>query len=239
MIYLLYLFFGLAPSVIWLLLYLRKDAHPESKRMVIRIFLYGMLIAIPAIFFEKGFFEISSKIPLSELSLTIVNVFLGVALIEEVLKYVVVREKVLKNSALDEPTDLMVYMIIAALGFAAVENILVLLSPTKTLLIQEASLITIFRFVGATFLHALASGTIGYFLAQYFFKQKTKFLIFGFSLAVILHGIFNFIIILVYEKKLEGTIGFLAVAAILLFFALFVNFAFRKLKKLPSISQIK
>jgi RsiW-degrading membrane proteinase PrsW (M82 family) len=42
----------------------------------------------------------------------------------EIFKYLVVRFKVIKNPAFDEPTDIMLYMIIAALGFAAVENIL-------------------------------------------------------------------------------------------------------------------
>jgi len=31
MIYALFVIFGLLPSVVWLLFYLKKDVHPESK----------------------------------------------------------------------------------------------------------------------------------------------------------------------------------------------------------------
>ena len=118
MIYLIYLFFGLAPSIVWLLFFLRKDAHPESNRMVLRIFLYGVLIALPALFVEIGLSQTFSKIPLSKSIIAILNIFLGVAFIEEFFKYLVVREKVLKDPELDEPIDLILYMIISALGFA-------------------------------------------------------------------------------------------------------------------------
>ena len=118
-----YIIFGVLPSIIWLLFYLRKDVHPEPKLEVIKIFFYGMLIAIPAVFLEmgifKGFDKIGGWMALSPFLITIFNTFIGVALIEEVLKYLVVREKVLKNPEFDEPIDAVLYMIIAALGFAA------------------------------------------------------------------------------------------------------------------------
>ncbi len=46
--YPIYIFFGLAPSFIWLLFFLRKDAHPESNPMILKIFFYGMLAAFPS-----------------------------------------------------------------------------------------------------------------------------------------------------------------------------------------------
>ena len=50
--YPLFLFFGLTPSVVWLLWYLRKDSHPEPKRFLVKIFLWGMLFTVPAIAIE-------------------------------------------------------------------------------------------------------------------------------------------------------------------------------------------
>ncbi len=176
-------------------------------------------------------------------------IFLGVAAIEEIAKYLVVRIKVLKDPEFDEPLDVTLYMIIAALGFAAVENILVLFFPEKPLLIQEASVITAIRFVGATFLHALASGTLGYFLARSFFtpEQKRKLLFVGFSLAIILHGLFNLSIIKIGEGLIVKN-GHIAIAnpqvfyfslftliAILVGLAIFVTFGFRNLKKIASV----
>jgi len=238
MIYLLYFFFGLAPSIIWLLFFLRKDVHPESNRMILKIFLYGMVIALPALFIEIGFSEVTSKIPLPKIGIAILQIFIGVALIEEVLKYLVVREKVLKDPELDEPTDLVLYMIIAALGFASIENILILFSPEKTLLIKEASVISAFRFLGATFLHALTSGTLGFFLAKFFFTAKAKFLILGFALAIFLHGIFNSFIIMIDKGIIDEKLGFFLIAAILAFLSWLVMLSFRRLKEMPSVCKI-
>lgn len=264
MIFFLYIVLGLAPSIIWLLFFLRKDVHPESSRMIILVFLLGMAIVplvaiaecIPIGFhpesgaikcFLPSFFK--DFLPLG----SFLYIFLGVAAIEEIAKFLVIKIKVLKSSELDEPLDIPLYMIIAALGFAAVENILVLFFPAKPLLIKEASIIIAFRFVGATFLHALASGTLGYFLARSFFtpKQKRKLLFTGFALAIILHGLFNFSIIKIGENMMvkNGQIilanpqvfyfALFALIATLVGLAIFVTFGFRNLKKLASICKIK
>ena len=176
MSYPLYILFGVLPSVIWLLFYLRKDVHPEPKSEVIKIFFWGMLIAIPAVFLEMGIFQAFGKLGeffhWSHFLIAIFNIFIGVALIEEVLKYLVVREGILKNPEFDEPIDLVLYMIIAALGFAALENILILFRLGPAFLFSQALEISALRFLGATFLHALCSGTLGFFLAISFFETR-------------------------------------------------------------------
>jgi RsiW-degrading membrane proteinase PrsW (M82 family) len=114
-----YIFFGVLPSIIWLLFYLRKDAHPESNRMILRVFFSGMLIAVPTVFIELGFLEEIEKLSFSPFWLSILKIFVAVALIEELLKYLLVKINVLGHHEFDEPLDTMLYMIIAALGFAA------------------------------------------------------------------------------------------------------------------------
>ena len=177
----LLLIFALFPSIIWLLFFLRKDAHPESNQEIIKIFFYGILAALPAVLIETGIFEEFHKFLLFLSPRFDFSVFLPVlssaillALVEEVLKYLVVREKVLNNPEFDEPTDVMLYMIIAALGFAAFENVLVLFPLGSTFLIKGALTLSALRFIGATFLHALCSGLVGYFLALSFFETKKK-----------------------------------------------------------------
>jgi len=235
MSYPLYIIFGVLPSIIWLLFYLRRDVHPESNRQVIKIFFYGMIAAIPAILLEMGIFKISDELNFSPVLLSILNIFLGVALVEEFLKYLVVREKAFTHAELDEPIDVMLYMIIAALGFAASENILILFSLGPTFLFGETFSISVFRSLGATFLHALCSGAFGYFLALSFFelKNQTKFLVFGLGIATLLHGLYNFSIM-----KLEGSLSFLIPLFILIGLAIFFAFALKRLKKLKSVCKI-
>ena len=230
------LIFALLPSIIWLLFYLRKDAHPESNSMILKIFFYGILSAIPAIFIELGFFQETAKLNLSPFSISFINIFIGVALVEEILKYLVVKTNVLNNAEFDEPLDVMLYMIIAALGFAALENILIFLSSEVYILeFGNTLILASFRFISATFLHALSSGMLGYFIALSFFetKKRSVFLITGFTMATILHGLYNFSIMMEggYSRLLFPTI-------IIAGLAIFVSFGFRKLKKLGSVCKI-
>ena len=229
--YLIYVSLGVLPSFIWLLFFLKKDSHPESNRMVIKIFLYGMLAAIPAALIELGFVNL---FPFSKNAIfaQILYFFIGIALIEELLKYLVVRDKALSDSELDEPTDVMLYMIISALGFAALENI-IYLSPLK---IGEVFLIAAFRFIGATFLHALCSAVLGYFLALSFLKtgEKLKLFAFGLLIAVVLHGLFNFSIIM-----LGGNLKLIVPIIILIVLALAVSLGFKNLKEMASVCKPK
>ena len=225
------LLFGVLPSLIWLAFYLRKDAHPESNRMILKIFFYGMLIALPAIFLELGILSILKdfNIPF------IVYIFLGIALTEESLKYLVIHEKVLSNPEFDEPVDAILYMIIAALGFAAAENILILSGLGNSPLLEEIFAISALRFVGATFLHALVSGIVGYFLALSFFdpegqvygaKNKKRLVFWGLLIAIFLHGLYNLSII-----EIVGPQRFIIPIAILSFSAIFISSGFKKLKR--------
>jgi RsiW-degrading membrane proteinase PrsW (M82 family) len=204
--------------------------------MILKIFFYGMIAAVPAILIEMGIFSELEDLNLPPILLSIFSVFIAVALIEEFLKYLVVKEKVLPNPEFDEPIDVMLYMIIAALGFAASENILILFSLGPTFLFGETISVTAFRFLGATFLHALASGVFGYFLALSFFEMKNrgKFLLLGLGIATLLHGLYNFAIL-----EIEGVLAFLIPAFLLLSLAIFTTFSFKRLKKIKSVCKIQ
>ncbi|MBU3956286.1 PrsW family intramembrane metalloprotease, partial [bacterium] len=179
--YSFYIILGFLPSSIWLLFYLRKDAHPEPKAQVLRIFVWGMLIAPLAVIFELILFWLT--MPTTNLSIIVsvldklndgwratITLILFAPLVEEYLKYRVVRTEIIKKSHFDEPLDAMLYLIIGALGFAAAENLIIVLKSPLMPLSQAFGTIG-FRFLGATLLHALASGIVGYFLAKSFLEN--------------------------------------------------------------------
>jgi len=235
MSYPLYTFFGILPSFIWLLFYLRADKHPESVKMILKIFAFGMLIAFPAILLETGLLDVFENFALPAILSLFLKVFVAVAFIEEILKYSVVKAKVLDNPELDEPIDIVLYMIIAALGFAAIENILILLSLGPAFFLEDVFIISVFRFWGATFLHALCSGVLGVFLALSIFETKKRnlFLVAGLTMVSLLHGLYNFSIM-----NTEGIISWLMPITILAFLAIFLFLGFGKLKKLKSVCKI-
>jgi protease PrsW len=252
------LFFGLAPSLIWLAFFLKKDNHPEPKRMIVKIFLLGVLITLPVFLIEVGARRfISEAWGANSLISIIINGFIGIAFVEEFAKYLVVREKVFRHPAFDEPVDAMIYMIISALGFAALENALIVAPPTELVpigtTIAQAAIISFFRFIGATFLHALASGIFGYFLAISFFKGagKTRTIAAGMILATVLHGLFNVFIIKVEESLAitqQNTLiitnsglflsSSLAILILLLGMGAFTLYGFKKLKNIKSICKL-
>jgi RsiW-degrading membrane proteinase PrsW (M82 family) len=235
MYYPIYIFFGILPSVVWLLFYLRSDVHPEPKSMVLKIFFFGMLSALPAVFIEKGISEELKTLSLSPFLMSFLNNFIGVAAVEEGIKYLVVRGKVLKNPAFDEPIDAMLYMIIAALGFAAVENILILLQLASTLLLGQALLFLVLRFLGATLLHALSSAVVGFWLAHSFIKYKTeklRLISIGLLMAVGLHGLYNFFIMKEVGAKGDILELLAPIAFLLTSLALFVSLGLERLKRI-------
>jgi len=231
-----YIILAVLPSIIWLLFYLRKDKHPEPNRMIIKIFFWGMLITLAAIPLESLYNETLKFFSLQKAMMLLI---MGMAFIEEYLKYFVVKINVLKSPEFDEPTDAMLYMIIAALGFAAAENIFLLNGLSVIGMPTQDILKTILgRFLGAVFLHALASAIIGYFLARsLLLKYERKiFLGLGIFIATCLHGIYNYIIIKITTLPNENFVTLLM--TLLIFMAIAVSWAFKDLEKLKSICKI-
>ena len=234
----LYIFFGILPSLAWFFYYLRKDLHPESKKMILKVFLLGTLVTVPVFFAQVGLAILLQKINAPAVLTNILYWFVVISFTEEVFKFLIVKFEVLRNSEFDEPVDTMIYMIIVALGFAALENILYLFTPIDQISFNEAVnrtvVITIIRFLGATFLHTLCSALIGFFLAISFKESKKYIWIIGIFFAVLLHGIYNFSIM-----SLEGPLKFGVPIAVLVSLAIFVMSGFEKIKKIKSICLIK
>lgn len=236
----LYIILGLLPSLVWLFYYLRKDIHPEPKRMVLRIFLWGALITLPVFFVQMGLAKlleiIGNSVIVSPLVNNLIYWFVVIAFTEELFKYLVVKIKVVTSPHLDEPLDVMLYMVIAALGFAALENILYLFAPTDQVsfneIISRTLTINFIRFIGAVFLHTLCSAVIGYSMAISFCEAKRKKLILvgGILIATALHGLYNFSII-----TLDGYIRFAIPAVVIITLAFLVFAGFENLKKMKGV----
>lgn len=215
--YLILIPLGIVPSVLWLFYYLRKDPHPEPKRLILQVFLLGMATVPLAIIFE---------IAANDLIKNGLALIFSTAIIEEYLKFWVVKKRMLRDSEMDEPTDAMIYLIIAGLGFAALENIFYL---QKIFSESNASFNMVFqlaflRFVTATFLHALASGSVGYFWAlSLLSKPKIKSVIILFSgliFATVIHSFYNYFLLTQQLEILPFLLWVLAV---------FVAVAFQRL----------
>jgi RsiW-degrading membrane proteinase PrsW (M82 family) len=181
---------GIIPAIFWLEFWLREDAHQEPRHVILGSFLLGMatvVIAIPLEHIATLFFPDYGNSTL----------FLWAA-IEEIVKYGAAYLIAIRTRFNDEPIDATIYLITAALGFAALENILFLVGPLADGNIAKGIVTINLRFIGATLLHVICSGIVGVFLGLSFYKSKItrRFLaVAGLAVAIVLHTLFNSFII--------------------------------------------
>lgn len=217
------LILALIPSIVWLIFFLKEDLHPEPRRLILYVFSLGALISVPILIIQLLF----QKFVAGPLNVSILLI-LGLALIEEILKFFVVYWGVGKEPTLDEPVDAMIYTITAALGFATIENIFIIGDRMSYLTLGNVfSAVSIlgFRFIGATLLHGLASAFAGYYWALgRKLGQAKKFIPVGLAVAVSTHFIFN---LAIYRFE---NVNMFYPSLFLVFTALFVFKDFSKLK---------
>ncbi len=209
---------GLIPALFWLWFWLREDkARPEPYGLIALAFIAGMMVVPLALPLQKlacDLFQGGICHPPSE------NLVFIWVIIEEALKYAVALIVVLWHKAVDEPIDIIIYMITIALGFAALENALFIFNPLTAGDITTTVLTGKFRFLGATLLHVLASGTVGALLALAYYKRNSVKLIYGtlgLFIAVVLHALFNFFIMDASGEAILGVFLFVWLGIIVLF----------------------
>lgn len=190
MILLYALFAGILPALLWLWFWLREDnLHPEPRSLITASFIGGMIVVIVAAVLEKYVHDIVSDETYR---------YIAWAAIEEICKFVAVAIIALPSKNMDEPIDAMIYCITVALGFAALENTLFILSPLHSGDIAKGIITGNMRFIGATLVHTVCSAMIGFMIGISYYKNsflKTISLITGVILAITLHAGFNLSII--------------------------------------------
>lgn len=106
----------------------QKDINKEPKKLLFKIFMFGVLSCIPIVIVELLLGEI---FPVEKEGMNFVtafiNVFISIALVEEGFKWIVTKKCGYDNKEFDEVYDIIVYAVFASLGFACLENILYVL----------------------------------------------------------------------------------------------------------------
>lgn len=183
---------GILPAVFWLLFWLREDkVKPEPARVIVGAFLLGavsalFMIPIQSILIKSEYFI---AIPL------VITFFLAFA--EEIAKYISVKFSSLKDIANDEIIDPTIYMITAALGFAALENTLYMINFLGDLSLIESFINGSKRFIGATVVHVVCSAFVGFALSFTYYKKRIvrkTWVIIAMAFAGIIHTTFNYFV---------------------------------------------
>ena len=179
------------PSILIISYFVYSDKFKEPRGEIIKIFIYGILITIPAYFlntylnaFWYANFQVSQEI---------ISSFLTAAPVEEGLKLSILYFYVYKMKDFNEPIDGIVYGVTVSLGFATLENIYYVYLLADYFDTTSMAL-AIARSFSAVPAHAVFGVFMGYFFMKYSFIKKGDNLLFAFLIPFVLHGCYNLFI---------------------------------------------
>jgi len=223
---------GIVPALIWLYFLLREDSRcPEPRSLI--------LIALGA-----GMLSVLAALPLEHLAIVSLptsdpypgtRVIVAWATIEEALKVLLAFTFVLWRREVNESVDFVMYMITVALGFAALENVLFLVAPLADGHVSAGIATQNLRFIGSTLVHVVSSSLVGFSLAVTYKSSgflRALAVLGGLVLAIALHGVFNFLIILRDGQHTFGAFVIVWIATIV-FLGLFEVLKYIRYRRLP------
>ena len=180
-----------APVLIILFyIYYRDKYEKEPILLLIKALVLGMLTVIPVIGLEKF---LGSYLPYLEFSSRLhafYHAFVVAGFSEELLKFIAFYFLIWKSKEYNERFDGIVYAVFVSLGFAWIENIKYLMSFGPE--------IALMRGVLSVPAHALFGVTMGYYfsLSKFSTRKQSKniFFIYALVFPIILHGVYDFIL---------------------------------------------
>lgn len=222
---LLYAFLGgLIPAIIWLWFWLKEDPHKEPQKVLARAFVAGAAV-IPLAMVVEAFFCESGRLTglLADCMSYPFWLLLFWAATEEVFKFAAAYWAALKYRHFIEPIDAPIYLITAALGFAAMENSIFIFKILSSYQNTEIGILTgQLRFLGAMLLHVTTSGIVGASIAFSFFHREHRHrnIVGGLFTASLLHAFFNYFILKTGGENVLSVFLFVWVATIAFIFLL-------------------
>lgn len=128
--------------------------------------------------------------------------FLGVALIEEGIKFLMMRWAIWRLPAFDEPLDGIIYSVMISMGFAVTENVLYVFNSDTYGIAYRTVLIRAFTAVPA---HATFAILMGFFLglAKCIPNKSYWLQVLGLFTAILFHGLYDFFL---FANEIAGTI---------------------------------
>jgi protease PrsW len=171
--------------VIALYVYLRDKYEKEPLSQLLKALGAGILIVIPVVWIEQVFVHI--RPPLTIHGQAFYDAFLVAGLTEELFKFLALYFLIWTNRNFNEKFDGIVYAVFISLGFAAIENVMYVA--------QLGAQTGYIRAVVSVPAHALFGIVMGYYfgLAR-FSKSNTTLILRALFYPVLLHGIFDFIL---------------------------------------------
>jgi RsiW-degrading membrane proteinase PrsW (M82 family) len=178
---------SLAPVLIILFyIYFRDKYEKEPLGMLIKALLLGVVVVVPVIFVEGLLMNLMPQS--GKVAAAAWHAFVVAGSTEELFKFLALYLLIWKSPSFNEQFDGIVYAVFVSLGFAGVENVLYVMDGG-----MQTALI---RAITAVPAHAIFGITMGYYLgiAHTYTELKSNYLARALLVPVILHGIYDFIL---------------------------------------------
>ena len=178
---------AMAPSLaLMIYIYWKDKFDKEPLKELALTFILGALSAVPVIvtghLLKLFGFDESSK----SLLWSLVSMFCVVGFVEEFYKFLAVYVYAYRHKAFNEPFDGITYGVMAAMGFATLENLL------YVFLDDQPETVAWMRMFTAVPAHAFFGVISGYFIGLQRTKNLRGLAIQGVLLAAVLHTCYNF-----------------------------------------------
>ena len=185
---------AILPIIILCIYIYRKDKDKEPAALLRKVFIFGILSVIPIMIIELFVSETISVSDNYNLISLFIAVLVGVALIEELFKWLVVYLKVYNHKEFNHAYDAVVYCVFSSLGFALVENLL--------FVFQNGFAVGLLRAFLTVPSHTCNGVILGYFMGkakqeEYKGNQKlsNRYMFYSLLTPILTHAIYDYLIL--------------------------------------------
>lgn len=208
------IYVAVLPIVLLLSFIYKKDPHPEGKKLLKKVFGFGCLACVPVIICELLYDFLAQAPEIQTYEQIFINTLLGVGLVEEFFKWIVIWWLCYRNKDFDETYDAIVYASYSSLGFACIENILYVLT--------SGMLTGIFRAITSVPGHLCFGVIMGYFLGKARLskargKSSTGYIILSIVAPTVIHTLYDFFLLAENDMLVLVWLAFIVIMFILCF----------------------
>ncbi len=191
------LFIAMIPAIILgIYIYKRDIVEKEPVSLLIKLLFFGVLATGVSLFFENIFQNLFLKnVGSYDLFATFIKSFLIIGFTEEFIKWLFVYVLTWKNKNFDYVYDAIVYSSFVSIGFAAIENLLVIILNNASIAVAiKRGLISVPAHVFFAILAGYYLGKAKKYENRNWKKKSRQSIILSIILPIMVHGLFDFIL---------------------------------------------
>ena len=221
---------AIAPGLAICVYILYRDVYNREPAInMIMSFVLGIVVIVPAITVETA---VSRYLTNSVVSI-ILGAFLGVALVEESSKFLILRFYSFTRRSFDEPLDGIVYSVLISMGFATIENIFYSY--------EHGLSVAFLRMFTSVPAHATFGILMGYYVGLAKFTRgghSVQLMVRGLLLAVFFHGLFDLFLFVQADTSItRNTSTSILFASAVLSYLVAIRLSWKAIKMHQSLSK--